>query len=677
MGYADLGDTFRNPIIFADYSDPDVIRVGDTFYMTASSFNYTPGLPILISKDLVNWELVNYALKNIGQVRFNIPRHSQGVWAPAIRYHEGMFYIYYGMPDEGFYVVRTRDPLGEWEEPVCILEGKGLIDSCPFWDDDGKAYVIHGYAKSRIGFKSILGIFEMSPDGLKAISEDHFIFNGNDPDHPAVTIEGPKVYKRNGYYYIWAPAGGVKEGYQVVLRSRNIRGSYEIRTVMDTGNTVINGPHQGGLVDTVNGDEWFIHFQDRGLYGRICHLQPVHWNGDWPVVGVEYTSDASSGVTVPDTCTADRSRIGEPVYEHAKPDCEIRSESGTDTYFPDFGKYDIYRLPDTYTNTLHANVTDIACNTDKAESTGLLASDQFPGGKYGLQWQWMGDHKEEFYGKICNSKGSLGIRNELAAADGDSADAEHAADGLRLFCLNPSGDEKPIIWRSANVLTQKLIYPVFEAAVNIDATGLLEGERAGVVMTGGQYLTAYIEKKDGEFYVCVAESEGSDTDKQEVIKNRWKLGELLSDGTQTDFDRRADAGICSEAESNLAFRMIFTYKDREFDSQQLYFQNVKKPMFGENPSLSIELGIPYKKDINTAKETAGDHSQSVSGCNPVSYVDLGVNYTPSDHTWVGAKLGIYALSGGDSAEGKPLKYGHADFTKFIVNVINRNQRAQC
>ena len=180
---SDLMDgNFRNPILFADYSDPDVIRVGDTYYLTASSFHYTPGLPILISKDLINWKLVNYALDRVCEApgvgrphedseaiekRFQKPCHSEGVWAPTIRYHEGMFFIFYGMPDEGIYMVRAKDPLGKWEEPVCLLPGKGLIDSCPFWDEDGRAYIVHAYAKSRIGFKSILGIFEMSPDGTQ------------------------------------------------------------------------------------------------------------------------------------------------------------------------------------------------------------------------------------------------------------------------------------------------------------------------------------------------------------------------------------------------------------------------------------------------------------------------------------------------------------------------------
>ena len=138
--FPDMGNgQYRNPVLFCDYSDPDVIRVGDTYYMTASSFNYVPGLPILTSKDLVNWTLVNYALKNIPAPDYERPRHADGVWAPAIRWHNGYFHIFYGMPDEGIYMVRSRDALGEWEAPVLVLPGKGLIDPCPFWDDDGRA----------------------------------------------------------------------------------------------------------------------------------------------------------------------------------------------------------------------------------------------------------------------------------------------------------------------------------------------------------------------------------------------------------------------------------------------------------------------------------------------------------------------------------------------------------
>ena len=559
--YSDLGNKFRNPVLFADYSDPDVIRVGDTFFMTASSFNYTPGLPILVSKDLVNWRLVNYALENIGQERFMIPRHSEGVWAPAIRFHEGMFYIYYGMPDEGYYVVRTKDPFGEWERPQLVLEGKGLIDPCPFWDDDGRAYIIHGYAKSRIGFKSILGIFEISPDGLKAISEDHFVFDGNDPEHPAVTIEGPKVYKRNGYYYIFAPAGGVREGYQVVLRSKDIYGPYEIKKVMEQGNTVINGPHQGGLVDTPVGEEFFLHFQDRGLYGRICHLQPVTWNDDnWPVIGID----------------PDENGVGKPAFELDKP------------------------------------------VMIKEEPMYLEASDDFTFGEPGLMWQWMGDHEESFYGEVTDEDGSV-------------------TDGLRLFCLNPSHDEKPVLWRSANVLTQKLIYPAFEAETVMDATGLETGDRAGVCMTGGQYVAAYVERdENGEYFVKTIHSEGGDKDKCEVVDLSVPLKKLADDKKLS----------LEEAAHSIKWVMTFTGEDT-------YFQNVS-PGPGQDP-MKLRVYLSFE-NCNGFDPDAG---------NTNTMTDLGIEFTPSDHTWVGAKLGIFALSSGDESK----QCGHADFKSFIVEEL--------
>jgi len=307
----DLGDgRYQNPVLLCDYSDPDVIRVGDTYYMTASSFNYVPGLPILTSKDLVNWTLVNYALPRIPEERFNVPRHAQGVWAPSIRYHEGLFCICYGMPDEGIFMVRAKDPLGEWDAPVCVLPGKGLIDPCPFWDDDGRAYIIHGYARSRIGFKSFLGIFPVSWDGLKAIGEDHLLYNGL-ATQP--TIEGPKVYKKNGWYYLFAPAGSVEVGWQTVLRSRSIFGPYEEKIVLRQGDTPVNGPHQGGWVTTPEGQDWFVHFQSKGPYGRVVHLQPMRWEDGWPVMG----------------------KNGQPVLTHEKPnapECKPISLQASDDF---------------------------------------------------------------------------------------------------------------------------------------------------------------------------------------------------------------------------------------------------------------------------------------------------------------------------------------------------------
>lgn len=327
---ADNGDgTYKNPIIFADYSDPDAIRVGDDFYMTASSFSNAPGLPILHSKDLVNWRLINYvfAKQNPKDV-FALPQHGGGVWAPAIRFHDGEFYIFYPDPDFGIYMTKTKNPAGEWSEPLLIKPGKGLIDPCPLWDDDGKAYLVSAYAGSRAGFKTILTVTKMSVDGTKLLDDGVLVFDGHDA-HP--TVEGPKFYKRNGFYYIFAPAGGVATGWQLILRSKNIYGPYEEKIALAQGSTAINGPHQGAWVETQTGESWFLHFQDRGAYGRIVHLQPMTWKNDFPVIGVDKDGDGT----------------GEPVLTYKK---------------PNVGKvWPIETPPD---------------------------SDEFNGDRIGLQWQW-------------------------------------------------------------------------------------------------------------------------------------------------------------------------------------------------------------------------------------------------------------------------------------------------
>ena len=299
---ADNGDgTYKNPILYADYSDPDVVRVGDDFYMTASSFNCSPGLPILHSKDLVNWSIVNYALKrNIPDEVFSVPQHGKGVWAPCIRFHKDEFYIFWGDPDHGVYMVKTVDPLGNWEEPVLVMPGKGIIDPSPLWDEDGKAYLITAWAGSRSGINSLLTVWPMNPEGSKVIGEGKHVFDGHDAHK---TVEGPKFYKKDCYYYIFAPAGGVTNGWQLVLRSKDIYGPYEEKVVLAQGNTVVNGPHQGAWVETPTGESWFLHFQDKGAYGRILHLQPVNWKNGWPVMGDDPDGDG----------------CGRPVLSYKKP----------------------------------------------------------------------------------------------------------------------------------------------------------------------------------------------------------------------------------------------------------------------------------------------------------------------------------------------------------------------
>ena len=299
----DLGNgKYKNPVLYADYSDPDAIRVGDDYYLTSSSFGCLPGLQILHSKDLVNWHILGAAIPTtVPPVETpERPEHGNRVWAPSIRFHNGTYYIFWGDPDQGVFVVRAAHPEGPWSEPLLIKEGKGLIDACPLWDDDGRVYLVHAYAGSRAQLKSVIAICELDTACTHTITPSRIVFDGHE-EHE--TCEGPKFYKRNGYYYIFHPAGGVPTGWQVVQRSKNVYGPYEWRTVLAQGKSNVNGPHQGAWVTTQTGEDWFLHFQDVGAYGRLVHLQPMTWNEDWPVMGVDKDGDG----------------CGEPVQTYRKP----------------------------------------------------------------------------------------------------------------------------------------------------------------------------------------------------------------------------------------------------------------------------------------------------------------------------------------------------------------------
>ena len=319
-------DTYTNPVICLDYSDPDVVRTGNDYWMTASSFNCIPGLPILHSTDLVHWEIVNYALDSlVPEEHYSMVQHGKGVWAPCIKFHDGWYYIYWGDPDFGIFMVKTQDPRGKWSEPVLVKAGKGLIDPSPLWDDDGKVYLAHAWAASRSG-----------EEGTECISDEVMVFDGNRDGHH--TVEGAKIYKRNGWYYIFAPAGGVATGWQLVMRSRSVYGPYEARNVMEQGDTDINGPHQGAWVDTPSGENWFIHFQEKQPFGRIIHLNPMNWTDDgWCVIGNDEDGDGR----------------GEPVRTWKKPD-----------------------LP--------------------ADDAEMAMSDEFDSMEPGLQWQWHANRQDWF-----------------------------------------------------------------------------------------------------------------------------------------------------------------------------------------------------------------------------------------------------------------------------------------
>ena len=337
----DNGDgTYTNPVINADYSDPDVCvgPSGEDYYLTASSFQCVPGLPILHSHDLVNWEIVGYALNSLYEgsdellSHFNTPQHGNGVWAPSIRYHDGQYYIYWGDPDYGVFMVRTvsGNPAGEWTTPHCVIKGQGYIDPTPLWDDNGHCYLVNAWANSRAKYASVLTVRELSADGTRAIGQPVIVFDGNGTENR--TCEGPKFYKRDGWYWILCPAGGVPTGFQLAMRSKSPYGPYEHKIVLAQGKTAINGPHQGGWVHTKYGEDWFLHFQDKEAYGRVVHLQPVDWSSGWPIMG----------------------KNGEPVT--------------------------VYKKPTHAQHSMHNPVE----------------SDEFNAPTMGKQWQWQANYDEKF-----------------------------------------------------------------------------------------------------------------------------------------------------------------------------------------------------------------------------------------------------------------------------------------
>ncbi len=429
----DRGDgTYANPILCADYSDPDVIRVGDDFYLTASSFNCTPGLPILHSRDLVNWTIANYAIKNVPDPRYANVQPGCGVWAPAIRYHEGKYWIFFPTPDEGIYVTTATDPCGQWSEPHLLAPGKGLIDPCPLWDDDGKAYLVHAYARSRSGIKHRLRVCTMAADGSRLLDEGKTVYE-NPEKHP--TLEGPKFMKRDGMYYILAPAGGVSTGWEVVLRSKHVFGPYEDKIVLEQGRSPINGPHQGALVDTPSGQWWFVHFQEKLPYGRIVHLQPAEWRDGWPVMGVDL----------------DGNGIGEPALTFNKPRVDVKQPTA---------------IPQTSDEFDGENSDTPLVKANTSAPSTYKEGDCHPSSKLGLQWQWWANHEDEW----CSLKDRAGW--------------------LRLFA-------KPMVkndlGKSPNLLLQKLPATSFVVETKVDASKVGEGGRAGLTVMGKSHAALAIE----------------------------------------------------------------------------------------------------------------------------------------------------------------------------------------
>ena len=471
LSWAAAGQRYTNPVLHADYSDPDVCRVGEDYYMTASSFNCMPGLPILHSKDLVHWRqvgaaLLDYPCDGSTDDFHTTVQHGKAVWAPAIRYHDGWFYIFCGDPDRGIFMVRSQDPAGPWEAPVWVVRQKGFIDPCPLWEEDGRAWLSHGLAGSRAGLKSVLFVAPMAPDGTRLLGPSRMVYDGH---LTQPTIEGTKFYRRDGWYYIFAPAGGVATGWQTVLRAREPFGPYEERVVMAWAPGTINGPHQGGWVTTPSGEDWFLHFQDKGAYGRIVHLQPMTWRPDgWPVIGEDSDGDG----------------VGKPVSSWSVPEGHLLRNNSSE------------------------RVTSGSAEPDVTQKGLQTRNEWQETGPYGLDWAW-----------------------QYPAVPGPYWHMALLAGGIRLYSVEQKAGG---LWNCPNILSQKFPAEAFtvEATLTFMPNPQLSqhGETAGFVVTGNSYAALQLKDiAEGiqlQYVLCEKASEGAPEEVFPLCAVPWDAVEI-------------------------------------------------------------------------------------------------------------------------------------------------------
>lgn len=436
--FGDLGNgSFRNPVIPADYSDPDIIRVGDDYYGIASTFCFSPGMIIIHSKDLVNWKIIGHVVDDISFLNPELnwdqmKGYYNGIWAGSLRYHDGLFYCHFTTPRGGWFVATTSDIRGKWEvSPMKDskgqeLRGRGWDDNCPLWDDDGQAYII----ASNFGHYWFPHLYKMSSDGVTLL--DGLI----DPDcdksknigliggyvtKPKRTAEASKLYKWNGMYYFYFSEVRQIHGNSVrvpmMLRSKNIYGPYEEKILMHSqGKSVDGEPNQGTIIDTPDGKWYFVTQHGTGNFdGRVLSVIPVTWKDGWPLIGVDTDNDG----------------VGEMVWEANKP---VQGQS--------------------------------KCETQ--------TSDDFSGSCLAPQWEW----------------------NHQPRADKWSLSARKGFIRQEAFSQLRQGD----FFSTGNVLSQRYIrWKKGYAIVRMDIEGMTEGQVAGLtIFNGGRdYSFLAIEMKDG------------------------------------------------------------------------------------------------------------------------------------------------------------------------------------
>ena len=448
-----IAATVANPVLHFDFSDPDVCVGKDgRVYMAASSFGGLPGIPVIASEDLVNWKYVSYAIERHPFETLS-PEHGNSVWAPSIRYRadKDEYVIYWGDPDRGAYRVSAKSPEGPWGEPRLVIAARGMIDVCPLYDDDGRIYLVNAWANSRAGMNSVLTVRELDADETREISAPVMVYDGV-PDGN-FTTEGPKFYKKDGEYWLFFPAGGVGGGWQVAARAKSPYGPYEVKKVLEQGDTSVNGPHQGGAVRIENGkwkmenEWWFYHFSDRDAYGRIVYLEPMKWEkGEWPVIG-----------------------------DNGKPMENIQIDESTNRR--------IEQLP----------------------FSGLAVSDEFDAPSLGLQWQFLGRGANHAawptpYGYFRLY--STAFRSRYASCKSFVSSS---------YKTEPDRN----LWKIPNLMVQKFPAANFTATVKAQVGAKQNDEDSGLVVMGRSYARLGLKYHDKFFDVVYVELADADKEKCE------------------------------------------------------------------------------------------------------------------------------------------------------------------
>lgn len=281
--WGDQGDgTYVNPVIPSDYSDIDCIRVGDDYYAISSTFQFSPGMTILHSKDLVNWEICGNAITDLTQIgnelnwtRMN--RYGRGVWAGTLRHHDGRFYLFFGTPDEGYFMTSAVYPEGPWEPLTPLLSESGWDDCTAIWDERGKAYFVGTHFSD--GYKTYL--FKMSEDGKSIDRKSAVLVNSGSGR------EANKLIKVNGWYYLVFSEHKPGIGrYVLAKRSKKVTGPYKEEKQLALPSLEAMEPNQGGIVQGKDRNWYFLTHHGTGDWsGRIVSLLPVTWIDGWPILG--------------------------------------------------------------------------------------------------------------------------------------------------------------------------------------------------------------------------------------------------------------------------------------------------------------------------------------------------------------------------------------------------------